>query len=219
MAIELIPLQATLPTIHEVGRPPFIHPTAEVEPEAIIGDGTKIWRHTQVRRGARIGMDCILGKGVYVDHDVTIGNRVKLENGAFVFYGAAVEDGVFIGPRACLTNDRVPRSITASGALKTDEDWEAGRTVVRYGASIGAGAVIVTGVTIGRWAMVGAGAVVTHDVPDHALVIGVPARHVGYVCACGHRLRADADQRWFCGHCQAVYDLTVLGITREKVMA
>jgi UDP-2-acetamido-3-amino-2,3-dideoxy-glucuronate N-acetyltransferase len=179
----------------------YVHPTAEVDAGATVGPGTRIWRHAHVRTGARIGADCILGKDVYVDHDVTVGDRAKLENGAYLFYGAVLEDGVFVGPRACLTNDRLPRAITPDGALKTEADWEVGRTLIRYGAAIGAGATVVTGVTLGRWAMVGAGAVVTRDVPDHGLVVGVPARLIGYVCACGMRLASDAEGTWRCSAC------------------
>lgn len=199
MAIEIVTPKPRVGT--------FVHPTADVDRGAEIGDGTRVWRHAHVRDGARIGDECILGKGVYVDHDVVVGDRVKLENGASLFFGAVIESGVFIGPHACVTNDRLPRAITPSGALKTEDDWEAGRTLVRYGASIGAGAVIVTGVTIGRWAMVGAGAVVSRDVPDHGLVLGVPSRLVGYVCSCGRRLAARAQGDWFCSTCHAAYDL------------
>lgn len=189
----------------------MIHPTAEVSPKATIGPGTRIWHHAQVREGAQIGAECILGKGVYVDHHVVIGNRVKLQNGVSVFFRATLEDGVFIGPHACLTNDRVPRAITPDGVLKTEADWEIGHTRVCYGAAIGAGAVILTGVTIGRWAMVGAGAVVTRDVPDYGLVVGVPARLVGYVCPCGQRLSEEGGGAWRCVHCGARFDLPPLG--------
>jgi acetyltransferase-like isoleucine patch superfamily enzyme len=166
-----------------------------------------------VRKGVRIGQQCIIGKGAYIDFDVQLGSRVKIQNYALVYHGAIVEDGVFIGPRACLTNDKLPRAITPSGALKGTDDWEVGRIVVRYGASIGAGAIVLPGVTIGRFAMVGAGAVVTRDVPDHGLVVGQPARHVGYVCRCGRRFRCgrrlapvEAGTFW-CAVCEERYSL------------
>jgi UDP-2-acetamido-3-amino-2,3-dideoxy-glucuronate N-acetyltransferase len=165
-----------------------IHPTAEVSPLARIGEGSRVWNHVQVREGAQIGRWCIIGKGAYIGLDVVIGNRVKIQNGASVYRGARIEDGVFIGPHACLTNDKFPRAITAAGELKGSSDWEVGSIVVQYGASIGAGAVILAGVTVGRFAMVGAGAVVTKDVVAHGLVVGNPAQLVGFVCACGHRL-------------------------------
>jgi len=163
----------------------YIHPTADVSPEAQIGPGTRIWHQAQVREGVVIGADCILAKGVYVDRDVRIGDRVKVQNYASIYHGATIEDGVFIGPYVCLTNDRFPRAVTPQGDLKGDEDWQAGEIRVREGASLGAGAVVLPGVEIGRWALVGAGAVVTQSVPDHGLVVGNPARLVGIVCHCG----------------------------------
>lgn len=167
----------------------MIHPTAEVSPEAQIGEGTRIWHQAQVREGARIGRECIIGKGVYIDRDVVIGDRVKIQNGASIYHGVTLEDGVFIGPNACLTNDKMPRAITPAGDLKQDADWAVGKILVKYGASVGAGAIVLPQVTIGRFAMVGAGAVVTKDVPDQGLVVGNPARLVGYMCKCGRRLR------------------------------
>jgi UDP-2-acetamido-3-amino-2,3-dideoxy-glucuronate N-acetyltransferase len=182
----------------------MIHPTAEVSSEARIGAGTKVWHQAQVREGAIVGKDCTLGKGAYVDKGVTIGDRVKLQNGVQVFHGSTLEDGVFVGPQAVLANDRYPRSITSDGRLKADSDWPEGRVVVRYGASIGAGAVIVPDASVGRWAMVGAGSVVVGDVPDHALVTGNPARQSGWVCKCGRRLRGTGDE-WACPACGETY--------------
>jgi acetyltransferase-like isoleucine patch superfamily enzyme len=180
-----------------------IQDTAIVDPTARIGDGTRIWHHAQVRENAVLGRDCIVGKSAFVDAEVVVGDRVKIQNNALVYHGAQLEDGVFIGPAACLTNDRRPRAVNPDGSLKSADDWEVGRTLVRYGASIGAGAVVVTGVTVGRHAMVAAGAVVTRDVPDHGLVQGVPARLAGYVCACGSRLDEDSDGSWHCPECGA----------------
>jgi UDP-2-acetamido-3-amino-2,3-dideoxy-glucuronate N-acetyltransferase len=166
---------------------PFIHETARVAPDAVIGDDTKVWNEAQVREGARIGRQCVLGKGVYVGAGVVIGDRCKLENRASVFEGATLEDGVFVGPHAAFLNDKHPRAVTPDGRLKGPADWTISPTRAREGASIGAGALILPGVTVGRWAMVGSGAVVTRDVPDFALVVGNPARVVGYVCRCGAR--------------------------------
>jgi len=184
----------------------MIHPTADVSPRAQVGEGTKIWHQAQVREGARIGQECVIGKNVYIDFDVSIGNRVKIQNNASVYHGVTVEDGVLVGPHACMTNDRFPRAITPAGELKGGADWEGGQILLRYGCSIGAGAVIVTGVVVGRFAMVGAGAVVTRDVPDHGLVMGNPARLVGYVCACGRRLVA-AEKAMRCPACGTEYPL------------
>lgn len=173
---------------------PMIHPTADISTEAKIGNATHVWNHSQIREGATIGAECIIGRDVYIDADVRIGNRVKVQNSALIYSGATIEDGVFIGPRACLTNDRHPRAITPTGERKGIADWTQGEIHIGYGASIGAGAVIVTGVHIGRFAMVAAGAVVTQDVPDYGLVMGVPARLSGYVCACGKPI-VSPDQR------------------------
>ncbi|HHS98094.1 MAG TPA: N-acetyltransferase [Chloroflexi bacterium] len=165
-----------------------IHPTAEVSPQAQIGEGTSIWHQAQVREGARIGRNCILGKGVYVDAGVVIGDNVKVQNYVSIYHGVTIEDGVFCGPHCVFTNDKRPRAINPDGSLKAADDWEVVETRVGRGASIGANAVIVCGVTIGEWAMVGAGSVVSRDVPDYGLVWGNPARLRGFVCPCGHRL-------------------------------
>lgn len=165
----------------------MIHRMAEVSDLARIGEGTKVWYYAQVREGAHVGRDCIIGKDVYIDCDVVVGDRVKIQNSASIYRGVTLADGVFIGPHACLLNDKLPRAITPTGALKCDADWEVGRTLVRYGASIGAGAMVLPGVTIGNFAMVGAGAVVTKDVPDYGLVVGNPAQLIDYVCKCGTR--------------------------------
>ena len=165
-----------------------VHQTAEVSPSAEIGKGTRIWHQAQVRERVRIGENCIVSKGVYIDFDVQVGNNVKIQNGAFLYHGCSIEDGVFIGPGVCFTNDKQPRAINPDGSLKGADDWQVGKTLVRYGASVGTGSIVLPGVTIGRFAMVGAGAVVSKDVPDYALVLGVPARLVGFVCACGEKL-------------------------------
>jgi acetyltransferase-like isoleucine patch superfamily enzyme len=182
----------------------MIHPTAEVEPGAQVGEGTRIWHHAHVRKGAVIGSGCILGYGVYVDAGVTIGNNVKLQNRVSVYHGVTIEDGVFVGPHVSFTNDKHPRAIRPDGALATDADWTVTPTLVRYGASIGAGAIVLPGVTVGRWAMVGSGAVVTRDVPDHGLVTGNPARLRGYACACGRRLEVQGEA-WRCARCGETY--------------
>ncbi|MDO8480291.1 MAG: acyltransferase [Nanoarchaeota archaeon] len=152
---------------------------AIVSPKSSIGKGTHIWHWVQVREGAVIGAECVLAKGVYIDADVQIGDRVKIQNNASLFHGVTIEDGVFIGPHACFTNDKVPRAINADGTLKGAEDWKVSKTLVRKGASIGANATILPGITIGEHAMVGAGSVVTKDVEAYAKVVGNPARKIG----------------------------------------
>lgn len=170
----------------------FIHPTADVSPQAKIGANTKIWQHCQVRENVVLGQNCILSKGVYIDSGVQIGSNVKIQNGISVYHGVTLEDGVFCGPHCVFTNDRQPRAINANGSLKNADDWLVSETLVKVGASIGAHATIVCGVTIGKWAMIGAGAVVTRDVPDHGLVYGNPARLHGFVCTCGEKLEKGA---------------------------
>src|SRR5215470_10672508 len=148
----------------------YIHPSATIDEGAQIGQGTKVWHLAHVRGGAKIGEDCIIGRGCYVDSGAIIGNRVKIQNYVSVYHGVTIEDGVFVGPMAVFTNDMYPRAISPDGELKGADDWEVSTTLVRYGAAIGANAVLVCGITVGRWAMVGAGAVVTRDVPDYGLV-------------------------------------------------
>ncbi len=165
-----------------------IHPTAEVSPQAAVGEGTSVWHWVQIREGAKIGARCVLGKDVYVDKDVVVGDDCKIENFATLYHGLTVGNGVFIGPHACFTNDTYPRAVSP--------DWKVVPTRVEDGASIGANATVLCGVTIGRHAMVAAGAVVTKDVPAHALVRGVPAKIVGWVCDCGRPL----DRGMRCAH-------------------
>ena len=182
----------------------MIHPTAEISPTATVGAGTKVWHRAQICDGARVGEECVIGSGVYIDRGVVVGNRVKIQTGAQLYRGAVVDDGVFIGPLVCLTNDKYPRAIVPSGRLKTDADWTLGEVHVQYGASLGAGSVVLPDVTVGRFAMVAAGAVVVDTVPDHGLVAGVPARLVGFVCACGRTLRqtgAGGQLVWECPTC------------------
>ena len=174
----------------------FVHPTAEIEPGAVVGTGTAIWHHSQVRQGARVGIDCTLGKNVFVDEYVHIGDRVKIQNNVSVYRGAELADEVFVGPSVVFTNDLRPRAVPAA--------WHISPTRVCRGASIGANATVVCGVEVGEHAMIGAGAVVTTDVRPHQLVTGNPARHHGWVCACGEVIsRAAArplDLR--CMHCR-----------------
>jgi len=184
----------------------YVHPTAEVAANAQIGAGTRVWHQAQVREGAVIGKQCILAKGVYVDKEVRIGDFCKLQNGVSVFHGFTVDAGVFLGPGVMLLNDKHPRAINPDGTLKQDADWEASEGVVGYGASVGGGAVVLPGVRVGRMALVGAGAVVTRDVPDRGIVTGNPARLVGYACDCGHRLEERAG-RLVCPSCGREYEV------------
>ncbi len=183
----------------------FVHESATIEDGVKIGNGTKIWHDCQVRTGAILGENCVLGKGVYVDAEVVIGNNVKVQNYVSVYHGVVIEDGVFIGPHVCFTNDRVPRAINPDGTAKQVDDWDVSPICVKYGASIGANSTIRCGVNIGEWALVGAGSVVTKDVPPYGLVFGNPAYMQGYVCSCGERLtkivKNDGSTYYFCKVC------------------
>jgi UDP-2-acetamido-3-amino-2,3-dideoxy-glucuronate N-acetyltransferase len=185
--------------------PPRFHSTADVSAQATVGAGTRVWHQAQVRERACLGANCIVGKGAYIDFDVSIGDNVKIQNGVYVYHGVTVEDGVFLGPGVILTNDKLPRAINPDGSLKTDADWEVSSTLIRRGASIGAGTVVLPGVTVGEFAMVGAGSVVTRDVPAHGLVYGNPACLHGYVCRCGRPLNALQDNQWKCEVCNEFY--------------
>lgn len=184
----------------------FVHPTADVSAEATVGEGTKIWHQAQVREGAVIGRGCIVGKGAYVDKDVHVGDFCKLQNGVFVFHGFSLEDGVFLGPGAMLLNDKHPRAVNVDGTPKSDADWEVSEGVIRSGAAVGGGAVVLPGITVGRMALVGAGTVVTHDVPERGIVAGNPARLRGYACDCGRPLKKGGD-RYECAHDGRAYEI------------
>jgi acetyltransferase-like isoleucine patch superfamily enzyme len=172
--------------------------SADVAESAQIGDGSSIWHLAQVREDAVLGENCIVGRGAYVGTGVTMGDNCKLQNYALVYEPAALEDGVFVGPAVVFTNDHFPRSIAPDGTLKRGDDWEAVGVTCLKGASIGARAVCVAPVTIGRWSLVAAGSVVTKDVPDFALVAGVPAKRIGWVGRAGEPLTNDGDGTWTC---------------------
>jgi UDP-2-acetamido-3-amino-2,3-dideoxy-glucuronate N-acetyltransferase len=175
-----------------------VQPSADVDERAVLGDGTSVWHLAQVREGARLGAGCIVGRGAYIGPGVVMGDHCKVQNYALVYEPAVLEDGAFVGPAVVFTNDHYPRAVEPDGTLKTADDWEPVGVTVRTGASIGARAVCVAPVTIGRWALVAAGSVVVRDVPDHALVAGVPARFVRWVGRAGVPLEPDGDGRFRC---------------------
>lgn len=185
----------------------YVHPTADVSDQAQIGEGTKIWHQAQVREGAVIGRGCILGKGSYVDKDVRIGDHCKLQNGVFVFHGFNLEGGVFLGPGAMLLNDKHPRAINPDGTPKSDADWVVSEGTIGYGAAVGGGAVVLPGVTVGRMALVGAGSVVTRDVPERGIVAGNPARLRGFACDCGHSLTRRQGAAYECSQCGRTFQI------------
>lgn len=161
------------------------HPTAIVEPGAKVGRRTRVWHHAHVRDGSQVGEDCVLGKNVFIDTQAVIGDRCKIQNNVSVFHGVTIGDDVFVGPSVTFTNDLVPRAFNT--------EWTITETTVGDGASIGANATIVCGNRLGRYSMIAAGSTVTHDVADHELVAGVPARRLGWVCRCGRVVSRDVE--------------------------
>ena len=176
----------------------MIDPSAGVDPTATVPESARVWGLAQVRAGAVLGERTIVGRGAYVGVGVAVGSDVKIQNNALVYEPALLEDGVFVGPGAILTNDRRPRAVNPDGSLKSATDWEPVGVTIRRGASIGAGAICVAPVEIGMWALVAAGSVVTRDVPPFALVAGNPARRIGWVSTAGHRLQKVGTGDWTC---------------------
>lgn len=185
---------------------PFIHESSYIDDDVEIGDDTKIWHFCHVQSGARIGKGCSLGQNVNIGNNVQIGDHVKIQNNVSVYEGVELEDGVFCGPSCVFTNDLTPRAEYPKGS----ENYK--RTLVKEGATIGANATIVCGHTIGKNAMVAAGAVVTKDVPDHALVAGVPVQRLGWICECGERL----DDSCRCAACGRAYKEMSAGLQRSR---
>ena len=167
----------------------FAHKSAIIEDGVSLGEGTKIWHFAQIRKGTKIGANCVIGKGVFIDFESEIGANVKIQNHAIIYHKAIIEDGVFIGPNVCFTNDKIPRAINPDGTLKNPTDWHISTIRINKGASIGGHSVILPGVTIGEFALAGSGSVITKDVPPFTLVYGNPARIKGFVCRCGRKIQ------------------------------
>jgi acetyltransferase-like isoleucine patch superfamily enzyme len=182
-----------------------ILPSADVDSSAVIGDGSSIWHLAQIRDEAVIGENCIIGRGAYIGSGVTMGKNCKVQNYALVYEPAKLGDGVFIGPAAVLTNDQFPRAVNTDLTLKSGSDWDAVGVTIGDGASIGARAVCIAPVTIGKWALVAAGAVVTKDVPDFALVAGVPAKRIRWVGRAGVPLEEIGNNLFRCPQDQSRY--------------
>lgn len=183
----------------------FVHESSYIDDNVTIGDGTKIWFFCHVQKGAVIGKGCSLGQNVNIANNVKIGNHVKIQNNVAVYEGVELEDYVFCGPSMVFTNDLTPRAKYPKGSAGYK------KTLIKYGATIGANATIICGNTIGRWAMIAAGAVVTTDVPDYALMAGVPAQQIGWVCECGSPLKNEL----VCSNCNRAYSLAA-GSLMEK---
>ena len=189
--------------------------SADVADSAVLGNGTKVWHLAQVRENAELGNECIVGRGAYIGTGVSAGDNCKIQNYALVYEPAQLGHGVFVGPAAVFTNDHNPRAVNPDGSVKSATDWEPVGVHVGDGAAIGARAVCVAPVTIGRWAMIAAGSVVTKDVPDFALMAGVPARQLGWVGHSGLRLRAAGAGRWECPETHRTYRETTTGLVPE----
>lgn len=164
----------------------FIHETANVSEMTLIGEGSKIWINSQIREKSSIGNNCIISKDTYIDSQVSIGNNCKIQNSVSVYQGVTIEDDVFVGPNACFTNDKLPRAF--------DPEWKITETLIKKGASIGANATIICGVTVGEYAMVAAGSVVTKDVEPYSLVMGNPAKHYSYVDKLGNKTEGNTNE-------------------------
>lgn len=193
--------------------------SADVSPDAQIGEGSSVWHLAQVREGAVLGQGCVVGRGAYIGTGVQLGDHCKVQNYALVYEPARLGHGVFIGPAVVLTNDTFPRAVNPDGSLKSASDWEAVGVTVQDGASVGARAVCIAPVTIGAWSTVAAGAVVTKDVPAHALVAGVPARRIGWVGHAGQPLQATGETGlWRCPATGTTYreDGQTLSLTEES---
>ena len=179
----------------------IIHNTAEVSESAKIGPGSKIWHHSQIRENSVIGENCVIGKGVYIDQNVVIGNNVKIQNYVSVYNGVTIEDDVLLAPNCTFTNDLYPRAF--------DDDWQVTATLVKRGASIGANATVLCGLTIGEYSMVGIGSTVTSDTLPHSLMVGNPARLKNFICRCGSELQkinyGDYTAKFECKRCQKNY--------------
>ena len=184
----------------------FVHETSIVDDNVEIGENTKIWHFCHVQSGARIGKSCSFGQNVNVSNNVKVGDGCKVQNNVSIYEGVELEDYVFCGPSMVFTNDLTPRAKYPKGSAGYK------KTVLHTGASIGANATVVCGHEVGKWAMVAAGAVVTKNVPDHALVAGVPAKQIGWVCECGERM----DEHLQCSKCSRKYRKTITGLQELK---
>ena len=188
----------------------------EVSSEAQVDPSAKVWEHAQVRESAVIGSNCIIGRGVYIGSGVVVGNNCKIQNDAMIYEPAVLEDGVFVGPNVVFTNDHFPRAINPDGTLKSMADWAPVGVTIKYGASVGAHSVCIAPVVIGEWALVGSGSVVTKDVPSHAIVVGNPARQIGWAGKSGQPLVAADNGEFVCPASQQIYVVDEMGQLLEK---
>ena len=189
------------------GQNVVISSTALVHESVEIKRGVFIWNFSHIRENCKIGSNVIIGNCVYIGPGISIGCNSKIQNGSQIYQPAVIEHGVFVGPNVVLTNDHLPRAVDLNGELKTENKWVAVGVVIRAGASIGAGSLLVAPVEVGPWAMVGAGSVVLKNVPAHAVVVGNPARQIGWVSKCGARLIEEQNNLFICPGCKVRYKL------------
>lgn len=192
----------------------IIETSASIDPTASVGDGTRVWHNAQIRERSRIGSNCVIGRDVYIGSGVLVGKNCKIQNSALVYEPAEINDGVFIGPGAILTNDQYPRAVNPDGTIKSSDDWIPVGVLIETGASVGAGAVCVAPARIGAWSMIAAGSVVTRNVPAYALVAGVPARQIGWVGKSGYKL-SQSGELFICPKTGQRYQL-VNGLLQEE---
>lgn len=195
-----------------------VHATADVAETAKLASTARIWHYAQVREEAVIGENCIVGRGAYIGTGVEVGDNCKIQNYALVYEPAKLGAGVFVGPAVVFTNDQFPRAINPDGSPKSASDWHAVGVTVGEGASIGAKSVCIAPLTIGAWALIGSGSTVVKDVPAHALVVGNPARRIGWVGKAGHPLAEQADGRWLCPVTGDLYELTSVDVLEQVEM-
>ncbi len=194
-----------------------IHPTAVVSPLSKVAPTAVVWHNAQVREGANIGERCVIGSGAYIGVGVLVGEDSKIQNHALIYEPASIAAGVFVGPGVVLTNDHNPRALNTDGRQKTGKDWEPTGVTVEYGASIGARSVCIAPLTIGKWSMIGAGSVVTRDVPNYALMVGSPARQIGWVGESGERLVQIEKTLFRCAKTGRTYKLEEGVLDAQKV--
>jgi UDP-2-acetamido-3-amino-2,3-dideoxy-glucuronate N-acetyltransferase len=194
----------------------FISETAIVEDLVSIGGDAKIWHHAHIRSKVTLGANVIIGSNVYIGIGVSVGNNSKIQNNSLIYEPAQIDEGVFVGPGVIFTNDHYPRALNPNETQKGSLDWNKAGVVVRHGASIGAGAICVGPVEIGKWAMIGAGAVVVKDVPNFALVVGVPARQIGWVGKDGARLLEQSSTTFKCPISEKLYYLEGSNLIEEN---
>ena len=176
----------------------FISKTADIATTAVVPASASVWDFAQIRENAKLGEGNIIGRGAYIGTGVELGDNCKIQNYALIYEPARLGHGVFIGPAAILTNDEFPRAVNPDGTIKSSKDWKAVGVTIGDGASIGANSTCIAPLHIGKWALIGSGSVVTRDVPDHALVVGNPARRIGWVSKTGHRLISSGESTWTC---------------------